>query len=50
MIDLRQKVQMYEREIKLVTENSTSEIETLTKQLEEYAKREDDFKMNIQIR
>ena len=31
LIDLRQKVQMYERELKLITEQSSSEIDALTK-------------------
>ena len=31
LIDLRHKVQMYERELKLITEQSSSEIDALTK-------------------
>ena len=50
LIDLRQKVTMYERELKLVTDQSAAEIEALSKQVENYQRREEDFKLNEQIK
>jgi hypothetical protein len=46
LIDLRQKVQMYERELKLISENSGSEIDALQKQVDMYKRREKDVKLN----
>ena len=46
LIDLRQKVTMYERELKLVTDQSGAEIEALNKQVENFQRREEDLKMN----
>lgn len=40
---------MYERELKLITEQSSSEIDGLTKQLDHYKRREQDIKLNQQI-
>ena len=50
LIDLRQKVTMYERELKLVTEQSNAEIDHLTKQVDNYQRKEQDSKLNEHIK
>jgi len=49
LIDLRQKVNIYERELKLISENSGAEIDALQKQIDMYKRREQDVKLNQHI-
>ena len=49
LIDLRQKVSMYEREVKLISDQSQSEIDVLQKRLDNYERKEQDQKLNEHI-